>query len=907
VQLYTHPVTVDAMPRIDSHCASYDATARNGRASRAAVVMIVGAMLLQACNGSDATEPASPSGTSAGQQIATATVGSALPSPIKLTVTGSDGRLAKGVRVVWLAGEGGKVSSAETLTDGNGVTSTRWTLGTIAGPQTLTAYVSGLAPVVFSALGTADRAVAVRFSNSHQGAKGTGARATVLGDTVVLNPSAVDRFGNSVTTDPTLVLESGVDVVSVVNGALVARARGTAVLRAMIDTAVARLTVVVEPATPSIARLAPDTIVPGATIRIDGENFTYGVDGLDVTVAGVKATVLSATPTQIDAILPIGALPCQAAGMHTVKVSIAANSSQRSAPLRVAKRISLARGESANMLAADDVRCTELVAPSAASSSASTRAKYVVAVINTSVTAAATSGFELRGAGTGALAGQIAVSRAPLAAQPAASALPLPSMGSSATALPLTTVPERLAEGRHDDFLEAQRTLARAAGQPSIAWRARAALRSSSGSARGSSPGSARGLSTARAPVAVGDTLTMKALYSSCSTGRDIRARVVYSGTRSLVLEDVLSPRAGQLDAQYRQIGDEFDRVQYPLLQSRIGDPLAMNSAMDGDGRVTMLFTRFVNDSLPGIAGYVTACNFYAKSIFAGSNEDEIFYARVPSAVESPTDWRRTMRSTVMHEAKHLAAFAERFAQDVPLEEAWLEESTARIAEELYSRTFSNGGLWKGNVGFSTTVRCEVYQCDDRPLMMWKHFSVLQQYLRGVDTLTPIGAAASGDFTYYASGWSLVRWAADQYATDESAWLKALVRGGALTGLANLAQRTGRPAVEMLADWALANAVDDLAGFTPKRAQLTFPSWNVADVMGGLAGTYPMSFLAAPLKARAMSFGAFALPVTRLRAFSSSYFSFDGEQLGSQLLELRGENGAAVPPTSLRVAIVRVE
>ena len=265
------------------------------------------------------------------------------------------------------------------------------------------------------------------------------------------------------------------------------------------------------------------------------------------------------------------------------------------------------------------------------------------------------------------------------------------------------------------------------------------------------------------------------------------------------------------------------------------------------------------------------------------------------------------MRSTVMHETKHLASFAIRFRNNTPFEELWLEESTARLSEELYARTFANGGAWKGNATYQSTVRCEVLQCDDRPLMMWKHFSVLHQYLRGIDTLTPIGAAANGDFTFYASGWSLVRWAADQYATDESTWIKDLVRGGQLTGLANLAQRTGRPAGEMLADWSLAQAVDDLAGFTPARRQLTFPSWNVADVFAGLAGTFPGSFVANPLYARAMTFGSFALPVTRLRAFSSSYFTFEGTQSGSQMIELRGENGATLPPTSLRLAIVRVE
>ena len=399
----------------------------------------------------------------------------------------------------------------------------------------------------------------------------------------------------------------------------------------------------------------------------------------------------------------------------------------------------------------------------------------------------------------------------------------------------------------------------------------------------------------------------MKALYNSCNAGSNVQARVVYAGSRAVVLEDVAAPRARTMDADYRAIGDEFDRVQYPLLRDNIGDPLAMNGAMNGDGRVTMLFTRFVNDSVAGTAGYVSACNFYPKSTFAASNENEVFYARVATATETPADWRRAMRSTVIHEGKHLASFAERLASNTPFEESWLEESTARIAEELYSRTFTSGGSWKGNTGFATTVRCEVYQCDDRPLMMWKHFSALHQYLRGVDTLSPLGASTNNDVTFYASGWSLVRWAADQYATSEGAWLKALVKGGAQTGLANLAQRTGRPAGELLADWALANAVDDVAGFTPARKQLSFPSWNVADVMSGLAGTYPGAFSAAPLRARAMSFGTFTLPVQQLRAFSSSYFSFEGAQAGGQLIELRGENGAAVAPAGLRVAVVRVE
>jgi len=855
-------------------------------------VTVCGLALLQACNGSDAIAPSAPTNASSAATVLSATVGSTISSPIRISVTGANGKALRGVRVSWTADNDGKVSSTETITDDSGLTSTRWTLGTIAGTQSLTASIAGLTPMTFNATATADKAASIRFA--------TPARATILGDTISLSPAMLDRFGNVVTTAPSYSIESGSDVVLLVGNALVAKARGAAVLKAVLDTATTRLSVAVDPATPSIERVSPDTIVPGTAIGIDGQNFARLTDVVELTIAGVKATVLKVTPTHIDAILATGVMPCQATGLQTLKVTIAAASAQKSAPIRVASRLSLAKGESANMLDAEQVRCTELVAPSGAA-----RAKYVVAVINTSVTAAATSGFELRGAGSGAMAGQTAVTQAPVSSMLAAAST-RGAFGASSSALtsaspgmPMATLQERTAEGEHNAYLSAQRAISLRVGSPEPVWRALQTMRNSR------TAGLA--MSAARAAANIGDTLTVKALYNSCSTGRDIKARVAYVGTKSLILEDIAAPRPGQLDAQYRQLGDEFDKVQYPLLQSKLGDPLAMDAAMNGDGKVTMLFTRFVNDSLPGIAGYVTACNFYSKGTFAASNEDEVFYARLASSFESPTDWRRSMRSTVIHEAKHLAAFAERFARNTPLEEPWLEESTARVAEELYSRTFTSGGAWKGNVGFSTTVRCEVLQCDDRPLMMWKHFSVLQQYMRGVDTLTPIGAAATGDFTYYASGWSLVRWAVDQYAGDEATWLKALVRGGAATGLANLAQLTGRPATEMLADWALANAVDDLAGFTPKRTQLSFPSWNTADVNGGLAGTYPGSFLASPLKARPMSFGSFVLPVARLRAFSSSYFSFEGEQVGSQMIELRGENGATVVPASLRVAIVRVE
>ena len=113
---------------------------------------------------------------------------------------------------------------------------------------------------------------------------------------------------------------------------------------------------------------------------------------------------------------------------------------------------------------------------------------------------------------------------------------------------------------------------------------------------------------------------------------------MVYAGSRAVALEDVAAPRARTMDADYRAMGDEFGRVQHPLLRDSIVDPLAMNGAMNGDGRVAILYTRFVNDPAANTAGYMNACNFYPKSTFAASNENEVFYARVVTVTETPAD-----------------------------------------------------------------------------------------------------------------------------------------------------------------------------------------------------------------------------------------------------------------------------
>ncbi|MBA4073139.1 MAG: hypothetical protein C0497_15135, partial [Gemmatimonas sp.] len=83
----------------------------------------------------------------------TAAVSSALPQPIAVKVTASDGVGVAGVNVSFAVSDGGSVASGTVATDANGVASTTWTLGTPARVQTATATAVGLAgsPVAFTA------------------------------------------------------------------------------------------------------------------------------------------------------------------------------------------------------------------------------------------------------------------------------------------------------------------------------------------------------------------------------------------------------------------------------------------------------------------------------------------------------------------------------------------------------------------------------------------------------------------------------------------------------------------------------------------------------------------------------------------------------------------------------------
>jgi hypothetical protein len=663
---------------------------------------------------------------------------------------------------------------------------------------------------------------------------------------------------------------------------------------------------------PQISAVAPATVTPGATVTIDGSNFDTPAD-IDITIAGVPATITAGTANQLTVQMP-SFLPCQATGNIDVRLTGAGGTATRAHPIRVATQRSIAVGQML-VLQGLDARCNELPA---------TPGRYALAVMNLSETPNATVAFEFRGLG-------------PPAASPGVAsvgpALTWSSVGGRPASLvsPLRRATLALHQRAHMAWLEQERALVKRLGS---SRRAFAALRqrASAERAQGLTPSNAAAsLSAAPVPLEVGATTTLKirTADANCSSSRDVPARVVYVGSKALILESTDAPLATTMDADYIALGTEYDRIMHDVLVQNFGNPLAYDAKLDNNGRVVMLFTKAVNDRAANLLGFVTICDFFpsADAITAASNQAEIFYARVPTSTEvnynsinTRVGWLHLMWGTLIHEAKHIVSYAERFETPVLIdqfEESWLEEGTAQAAIEFYARAthYAGDATWKGNATYANTMRCDVRpsqaECGGQPSLIGDPFIFLFNYLEAIETRSYF-SPASIDQTVYGSGWLLARWAADHYATDEAAFFRAVTQSYNVTGLRNIEARIGRSYASYQPDFMMSLYADDVGGFTPPTdARFTIPSWNMRDMFLGISQDFTRDgepLPAYPLRIRTTPFGPFTADAGGMRGGAASYVELSGTPGGPQVLDLRGSGGIALPPsTPLRLAILRLQ
>jgi hypothetical protein len=529
--------------------------------------------------------------------------------------------------------------------------------------------------------------------------------------------------------------------------------------------------------------------------------------------------------------------------------------------------------------------------------------KYLVAVSNSTTSPSSSASFRLRGAGGGTVSAAVAMS---------------PSTNALRTTLSL----------QQREAIEQMEATARTHGQllrsnidliQRLAPARRTAARPSANLVQNAPLPNVGDILPVKIPLNFSDLCTL-------SGAAQINARVVYVGTRGVVLVDTAAASnvAGN-DEAYRAVGQEFDITMYPILENNFGNPLAMDDSLDNNDRLFMVFSNRVNQLQSGtVAGFVTSGDFFPTNLCAASNRGEYFYARVPTvagegyANGTVGDWTRRTRTVIMHEVKHITSFAEKFAspillgQDYFQRDQWLEESSAMIAEELWARTVF-GYTQFGNTDYESSIYCEVRPTtcpQPMPTSMLDHFYLLYGYMENSDQFSAVGPVQPGDFSFYGSGWLFLRWAIDTYAQSEAAFLRAMNLDMTNPGTDNIVSRTGQSFADLLSEFALAIAADDLPGFTPANPKYSIRSWNTRDVYAGLNADFASGgsfFLkAAPLKIRPASFGRFAVDVPGVRGGGFAMFELAGTTTNKQLLEFGGAAGSGFP-AEMRVRIVRIQ
>jgi uncharacterized protein YjdB len=719
--------------------------------------------------------------------------------------------------------------------------------------------------------------------------------------------AVTDELGHSV-SNPTIAWSSGNPLVATVNvgGLINAVASGTTTITGTIEGLSAKMVVLVRPlaanGAPMVTAVAPATLRPGGTFVLSGTNFGTQPTQNQVLVEGLAATVQTASATQLTVVLPGSGFGCEPTRDAFVQVSTGGLSGGLLAPLQTANRRALTVGQSVIVADLEEVRCNELVPGNG---------RWAISVYNASraaVTPAAsgTVQFQIRGVPGATIPGVSSVRSAAVRPEPVVSSRERTGTGSL-----------------HAELLE----------------RNIAALRSRIRPSRTAPPALEANATLANQVTTVGNITPVRIPNLDgpdiCVANFPVNARTAYVSQHAVILEDTTgvfngkTTLRGQMDDYYARLGAEFESVMWPILESSFGNPLAMDGQLSNIGRVVMVFSPRVNVMRGGaVTGFVANCDFLPVGTRPSSNGGAFFYAAVPTSgaagylvPETRDHWLRVMRSTVIHEVKHLAGFAERLARNIPVEDASWEEGSARAAEEIYARSIYGVGGPLTNTMYAPTIGCDLKfdlgaaPCADRPILMYRHFDALYSYMTAPEVYSPLGRSQNTDLNFYAGAWSLLRWAADHSAAPESQFFREFTVSPA-AGVQNIEARTGRRWEESLGEWSLAAYLDEAGGFSPANSRLRMRSWNYADMWLGLCGDfgpclnplnpvqlYPRS---TPFSPRHREFGAFQFGVGSMIGGGFTILDLDGPGFASQVIEVKSALTTGDAPPSVRVAFVRV-
>lgn len=675
-------------------------------------------------------------------------------------------------------------------------------------------------------------------------------------------------------------------------------------------------TVAAATAAPQVASVSANPMVPAATVTLTGTNFNPTPASNTVLIGGRAATVTGGDATHLQVVVP-----CVNTGSTAVNVTTGGmRGADFSQPVQAVQR-TLAVGQSLVLTTAIDSYCNELPAAGGA-------ARYIVSVFSDNTSPASNSPMQFSGSGgvvpSGYVQGPVAAAdeglRAPAGAAPAAG------------------------DQKHLRRIDED-------ARQYLSLRTRFGGRTASSQSR---------IGSARFSVIPATTRTFRISNQNatspntvCNSYYVISATRVYYNGKVAIYEDDATPSAflstnnPTMAGYYSQIGDQFNADIEPVISTNFGNLLLRDATTDDNGVEVLVFSPRLNTSFASVVGFTTTCDQFPNddsstpavggpytgsggSTNGASNFGEVYYGYQPVTAGSgysgntADNWYRTIRTNIVHESKHIASYSARVANNAPAYEAgWLEESTARVAEELWARSI-DGLAWKADSPYGSAANPIGVYCEQRPtgyaecltntrrpfIAMQSHFTSMYTELFGTNArlLSPFGATSSDNAKYYYNvGWSLVRYTMDRYASTEAAFLTALTNS-TTSGPTNLTAAAGANIDALLGGWALSLYADNYPGLTGSHPDIEMPTWNFRSIYAGLNADFPATYtLAYPLVPQQRAFGDFALAsITTLRGGGVLWYELSGTQTLNQLLRLE-TNGGGLPSSSLRIAIARLQ
>jgi hypothetical protein len=407
------------------------------------------------------------------------------------------------------------------------------------------------------------------------------------------------------------------------------------------------------------------------------------------------------------------------------------------------------------------------------------------------------------------------------------------------------------------------------------------------------------------APPVLGEQRTFNVLADGNATGNkptdyvQVTGTVGYVGTHTAIYLDDAAPAPTYSSGDLQAIGSMFDDHLYPIDTTAFG----RESDIDGNGLVLILLTDRVTKLVSCSGGSVVVGFFLPFDLsptHVGSNAGEVFYGLVPDASCNidVNDAKASLPPVVIHEFQHMISYNQHvLTRGGAPEQTWLNEGLSSFAEELGGRLVPDPLCLNSDC----LTQFSLINLDNASRYLT---DPVGNYLVGPDRI-PL------PLEEYGAGWLFVRWLADHYATtttlgtDLTQQLVATSR----TGAANVSHVTSEAFSSLVANWQLANYLDNLPGFAPASPLLQYSSWNFRQVYASLNAQDPADFPRPfPLEPPTAPDGAYDESGTLLGGSGRHLLVDQSANAAGLSLKLTGTDGTTAIPASSApfVGVVRI-